>query len=99
MKIEFNKTAVIVTSGAGDKPIYGESALWHKIKLALKSFGLDVIKRGMTKDGHMVANNVYYIRERKGKFSIHDSQYAIRDMAYDYRNEGKVILSLTGEIK
>lgn len=83
---------------AGDPPIRNESALWVAIKRTLQRHGFDVIKKEMSKDGHMVANGVYYVRSRNmqapGAFAIWDGNYAIRDAAKEYREERLIDLKL-----
>lgn len=73
-----------------------ESHLLHMIKKNLIAQGFDVIKKRMWKDGHMVADACQYIRSRNMKdpnaFMCWDDQYAVRDLAQDYRENGIVML-------
>lgn len=73
-----------------------ESHLLHMIKKNLIAQGFDVIKKRMWKDGHMVADTCQYIRSRNVKdpdgFMLWDDQYAVRDLAQDYRKNGIVTL-------
>lgn len=85
-----NETCQVVRQ-EGDKPIYGESALYHAIKKALQAQGHDVIKKCPDKDGHMFSAP-YYLRERKWKFFVYDGDYAIRDLAKDFREYSEVDL-------
>lgn len=52
--------------------------------------GEDVIKKEMSKDGHMVSDHVYYVRSRKvgrpGAYAIYDANYAVRNAAEDFNN-------------
>lgn len=86
---------VTVAREAGDK-IKDESHLLYQVKKILLERGLDVIKKRMWKDGHMVADYCQYIRSRdwknKSGFMLWDDQYAIRNLARDFRKDGKVSL-------
>jgi len=76
--------------------------LLYQIKRELQKLGFDVIKKRMWKDGHMVSDHCQYIRSRNVKvadaFMIWDSEYAVRDLAEDYRKRGYVTLSLVPAI-
>ena len=90
---------VTVTRDSSDKRPKNESHLLHMVKVELAKRGLDVIKKRMWKDGHMVADTCQYIRARKLKnnaqaFALWDDQYAVRDVAEDFRRLGKVTLRL-----
>ncbi len=63
-----------------DPKIYSESLLYYKIKCILNDAGFDVVKKLMCKDDHLVADTQYYIRDRRGRFSLHDTEYAIRSL-------------------
>ena len=88
-----NGTATVVRT-AKDKYIGSESAFWHALKALLRSSGEDVIKKLMSKDGHMVSDGIYYVRSRNmtrtGAFAIWDDQYAVRNVAKDF-NSGKPV--------
>ena len=53
--------------------------------------GYDMIKKLAYKDGHLVSDTMYYLRERKNKFYIYDPEHSIRFAYQDYNN-GKLIL-------
>ena len=71
MKLEFRDNKLIVTRELTDKKYYGnlnaagESRLLYAIKQEMKKLGMDVIKKRMWKDGHLVSEMQQYIRERK----------------------------------
>lgn len=85
-----------------------ESAFWFALKkhlnehcsslfkAELQDGRMDLIKKEMGKDGHLVGGNgyPYYLRDRKWRFCIHDSQYAIRDVAEAFNETGAVSLSI-----
>ncbi len=98
MKVEPKKGSVTITKGKGDPRVKNESDLWYKIRNVLRKQGEDVIKKEMSKDGHMVSDGIFYVRSRKpgkGSFMIYDDRYQVRDSAEDYNREGTVTLSLT----
>ncbi len=55
-----------------------ESAWWYALKKILNAQGHDVIKKLMYKDGHLVDDNQYYLRDRKWLYCFCDEQYAVR---------------------
>jgi len=96
MKYKFDKNSLVVTRG-NDKKVYTESGFFYQLKNALIKDGHDVIKKEMSKDGHMVSDNVYYVRSRNmnrpGAFMVWDTAYAIR-ATYEPYNDGEVTLSI-----
>lgn len=97
MKVSKSGNRVTVTRQPGDQHVSNESNFWYKLRNVLRKMGEDVIKKEMSKDGHMVSDHVFYVRTRKigrsGSWGIYDSNYALRDAAKEY-NEGKVDLTL-----
>src|SRR3989344_4867243 len=89
---ETGRTLAVVRE-PGDKRIKNGSALFHQVRLALLERGFDVIKKEPAKDGHLTSMP-YYVRERSGVFSVSDGNYAIRDAAQQYRENGLVVLDL-----
>lgn len=71
--------------------VYNESHLMYMIKNELIKMGLDVIKKRMWKDGHLVDNEQQYIRDRKGRYCFFYTEHALRFMYEDYNN-GSLIL-------
>jgi hypothetical protein len=89
---------VTITREPSDLRPSDESHLLHMIKKELIAQGFDVIKKRMWKDGHMVSDHCQYIRSRNVKpndaFMLWDDQYAVRDLAEDFRKNGMVTLRL-----
>lgn len=56
------------------KKYYTESAWWHDLKEHLNAQGYDLVKKVMSKDGHMVGGDdyPYYLRDRKWAYCFHD---------------------------
>jgi hypothetical protein len=57
-----------------------ESAWWYRLKQELNAQGHDLVKRIMSRDGHMVGDDhdPYYLRDRKGSYCFYDPNYALR---------------------
>jgi hypothetical protein len=54
-----------------------ESAFWYALRNELRTLGYDVIKKRMSKDGHLVSEGVFYVRARKQPgFMVWDGLYA-----------------------
>ncbi len=70
----------------------GESWFYHAVARELKKQGYDVVKKLMWKDGHLVSEHQYYIRERKGAWAIWDTSWQIRGSVDAFRENGKVNL-------
>ena len=92
MKVTFdlNKKTCSVERQKSPK-IYRDSVLLHQIKMELIRQGHDVIKKPMSKDGHLVSEGQHYLRERSGKWCIWWASYQIVD-AYKLYNAGKLVL-------
>lgn len=86
---------VTVVREAKDRK-YGknESLFFYDLKKAIKEqHNVDVVKKLAYKDGHLLDNLQYYIRERKGEWCILDNQHALRSCSEVYSKEGEVKLS------
>lgn len=95
MRIVVTKHAVIVHREPGDVRLHNESQLLYRVKLALNKQGCDLIKKLMSKDGHLVSDTVHYLRTRSRKknvFCIWNANYQISDAAEDLWVDGKVAL-------
>jgi len=79
---------------ADDVKIYRESLLWHRIKRVLQRQGYDVVKKLMWKDGYLVSDDQYYIRQRKWEWAITDSHYAIRSLCVAYNAGEPIVLTV-----
>lgn len=76
-----------------DKKVYSESVLYHKIKLYLnKTWQMDLIKKLAYKDGHMVSDTAYILRDRKKAYCYFDADYAIRGLNEAF-NRGECTLT------
>ena len=84
----------------GDRRMKSESDLFYRLRNVLRRRGEDVIKKEMSKDGHMVSDGIYYVRSRNVRrpdaYAIYDSNYAVRDSAEEFNREGEVTLDMTG---
>lgn len=71
--------------------IYKDSTLYYHIAKHLNNMGYSVIRKEMVKDGHMVSENVYYIRDKKWRYCWYDLDANIRSITKAY-NKGKVLV-------
>jgi hypothetical protein len=104
-KLTFTATTLTVEREPGDPKFYGvaeakgESNFLYWLKGILnKSFGFDLIKKRMWKDGHMVDDMQQYLRTRSQKSKgprvmIWNTHWAINGIEEDW-NQGKAILSI-----
>lgn len=78
-----------------DGKIYKETAFWHALKKHLNEvYGTDLVKRLMWKDGHLVDDHDYYLRDRKWGFAIIDNHSAIRAVTTPFNEDGAVTLGI-----
>ena len=79
MKVSLANNKLTVTR---EKNYPTESAWWYDLKKTLNAQGHDLIKKVMSKDGHMVGGDTYpyYLRDRKGKYCFFDNHYAEREV-------------------
>jgi hypothetical protein len=71
-----------------------ESQFYYDLKKAIsEKFGVDVVKKLAHKDGHLVDDNQYYIRHRKGEWCIYYEDHALRYVTEDF-DAGKVTLNV-----
>lgn len=98
MRVSREGNKIILTRVEGEKRVSDESNLYYRLRNYLRNKGEDVIKKEMSKDGHLVSDGVYYVRSRRpgrpGSYYIYDPRYALRDAAQEF-NEGKVELQIT----
>ena len=80
MKTTLNGNTLIVDREG--KKFYTESAWWYALKIHLNDQGHDLIKKVMSKDGHMVGGDThpYYLRDRKFNYCYWDGDYSLRDV-------------------
>jgi hypothetical protein len=73
-----------------DKGIYTETAFWHKLKKTLNyNFEYDLVKKEISKDGHMMGP-CYYLRDRRWRYCFRDNLYCSRNIAKDFNEQGRV---------
>ena len=98
MRLVRHGNRILITRDQGDKRVKDESDLLYRLRNFLIANGEDVIKREMSKDGHLVSDGVYYIRSRHhgrpGTYYIYDPNYAVRDLAQEYNDTGVVDLAI-----
>jgi hypothetical protein len=88
---------------SGDKNAAGESRLLYHLKQVLNKRGLDLIKKRMSKDGHLVDDMQQYLRTRsprsaKPHIFIFYEAWAIRGADEDFRKEGRVTFRVFRDI-
>jgi len=106
-KITMNETTLIIEREEGDPKFYGSREAkgesnflyWLKGILNKEPYNLDLIKKRMWKDGHMVDTYQQYLRTRnmrKGKpyVMIHNANFMIRGIE-EYWNQGEAVLTIT----
>jgi hypothetical protein len=72
-----------------------ESQFFHRLRNVLRGQGHDVVQRRMQADGHMMGDEwSQYLRERKWAWCVVDEQWAIRDVAKEFNEGGKVSLAV-----
>jgi hypothetical protein len=92
MRVDLQKTRCIIFRLEGDPHFPSETAFWYALKRELQSQGHDVIKRLMTRDGHLVSEGVYYIRDRKCKWCLEDPMRDIDAIHQTYNAYGVITL-------
>ncbi len=94
MLVKRTGNGITVIRTANEPKIYKETEFWHKLKKHLNDWhGHDLIKKLMWKDGHLVDDHQYYLRDRKYGYCIFDSQHALRKVNEPF-NEGQVTLAV-----
>ena len=66
-----------------------ESAFWYALKKHLNSEGgYDLVKKVMSKDGHLMGGDTYpyYLRDRAWRYCIYDDLYQLRLVNVAYNN-------------
>jgi hypothetical protein len=93
MKVIAYSNKVWVVKEEGEKRAKNDSQFMYRVKNELNRMHYDTVKKLMYKDGHMVSDTVYYIRDRRGRFCVWDDQYQIRSAAERFNRDGQVHLS------
>lgn len=91
MIVEITGNLVTLIREAHDERIRDESDLFHKLKKVLNAQGEDLIKKTPSSDGHLTSAP-YYLRDRGWAYCIIDNEYALRDVAKEYRETGRAQL-------
>ena len=97
MTLEWGKHSLTVRREPGDPAYRTESTLLHHIKMKLNANGGDFIKKRMWRDGHLVADEQQYIRNRKigpGAIALWNTHWAITGLDTDWRADGEAVLAI-----
>ena len=108
LRVTYAESVMTVQAGTvgnpGNRKFKNESAFWYELKKTLMAekrefFNCgpaDLVKKVMSKDGHLVGGDgyPYYLRDRKHRFCIHDPHYALRDITEELRDLGRVVLAI-----
>lgn len=99
MLIERVGRAGLVVRKEVTDPKFGKDESWffHRLKVRILATGRDCIKKLAHKDGNLVDDNMYYVRERKGRWCIFDPQHAVRMASSDFDEKGEVSLVIGGD--
>ena len=103
LTVAYSGTRMTVQAPSTARKFPTESAFWYALKKVLeagpkdpegKTF--DLVKKVMSKDGHLVGGDgyPYYLRDRKWGFCIMDSDYAVRDITQELKDNGVVHLRI-----
>ena len=108
LRVTYAESVMTVQAGTvgnpGNRKFKNESAFWYELKKTLMAekrefFNCgpaDLVKKVMSKDGHLVGGDTYpyYLRERKWRYCIYDPNYALRDLAEEFHKTGAVVLAI-----
>lgn len=100
MRVDLTETGCTVTREPGDPRVrksgWGaapESHLLYLVQRELRRQGVDIVKRRLQADGHLMGDEgTQYLRARDWSWGLVDDHYAIRDLAAEYRSTGTVWL-------
>jgi hypothetical protein len=89
--------------GRGMVPTDSDSTLLYHIKKALNACGCDMIKKQMSKDGHLVDEIQQYLRTRSPRSNgphiyVSNAHWAIRGNDEDYNNGLEVDFQITTDV-
>lgn len=98
MLLDIRSNSVRVLREVTD-PKFGKDESWffYRLSKALKAKGIDCIKKLAYKDGHLVDDNQYYVRDRNGRWMLYDNAHAIRCVSSEFDSTGEVVLTLASE--
>ena len=95
MQIKFDfSSGCLVKREVEEKCCSTETEFYHRLKKELQKQGHNVIKKLAYKDGHLLDQYQYYIREQKWKFCVYDSQYALRLIHKPFNNWEEITMSV-----
>ena len=100
MRVTLSTHTVRLDCEPGDPKYYGRGwapthRLLYHARNALRAQGLDVIKRRLSADGHLMGDDeTPYLRDRGWAYAILDERWAVRDLAEDWNRLGTVTLTL-----
>ena len=104
VKLRIAKNECVVKREDGDKVFRStewasaESTFLYHVKKVLAGQGLDLIKKRMWKDGHLVNDNQQYLRSRntkKDSIGIYNGGFAEVDAGKAFNERGCFILNVT----
>lgn len=101
MLLDFSKPGVLVIRKEVTDPKFHRDESWfmHRVKVSLRNKGFDAIKKLAHKDGNLVDDTMHYIRDRKGRWSVYDSRYALRCISEEFDQNGEVSLNVQGVLQ
>ena len=108
LRVTSSRNVMTVCAGTvgnpGNRKFKNESAFWYALKKTLEADRHciiggeppDLVKKVMSKDGHLVGGDTYpyYLRDRKWRYCIHDTEYAVRDITEELHKKGVVVLCI-----
>ncbi len=101
MNLEFSSHGILRIFRDSADPKFGTDDSWflYRVKKTLQEYGYDCIKKLAWKDGHLVSEDMHYVRDRKGRWYVYDNDHAIRSIAKKFDTDGIVSIRIEGELK
>ena len=101
IQLNDNNTCLVVIKQPGDS---SRNILYH-LKRELQARGINVVKKLMWKDGHMVNDREHYLKvpikaatKDQPHIWVYDPNYAIRDLDTTWKESGIVFLPIGYDI-
>lgn len=84
------------STGYAGSPIDPDSAFWLQVRNTLRKppHNLDVIKKRMSSDGHMVDDLQQYVRTRNCRLMLWYGSWQINDAVTEYNRDGSITLQM-----